>query len=48
MVRGKPAELFQRWERDLKGQGFHLQARVLEFPDGFPGDAGLFLVWGRD
>ena len=29
-------------ERDLKPHGFHLVARVLEFPGGFPGDAGAF------
>jgi hypothetical protein len=46
-LRGEPAELYQRWGRDLKPQGFYLEARVLEFPDGFPGDIGLFLVWGR-
>src|SRR3954452_1348486 len=43
-LRGEAAELYLRWERDLKPHGFHLVARVLEFPGGFPGDAGLFLV----
>jgi CBS domain-containing protein len=45
-LRGEAAELYLRWERDLKPQGFHLVARVLEFPGGMPGDIGLFLVWG--
>jgi CBS domain-containing protein len=44
-LRGEPAELYLRWERDLKPRGFRLSARVLEFPDGFPGDIGLFLSW---
>ena len=34
-------------ERDLKPRGFALSARVLEFPDGKPGDTGLFLSWGE-
>lgn len=44
-LRGEPAELYLRWERDLKPHGFHLSARILEFPGGFPGDIGLFLGW---
>ena len=45
-LRGEAAEMYLRWERDLKARGFHLTARVLDFPDGQPGDIGLFLVWG--
>ena len=46
-LRGEAAEVCLRWERDLKHRGFTLSARVLEFPDGKPGDIGLFLVWER-
>lgn len=45
-LRGEAAEIYLRWERDLKPRGFGLSARVLEFPDGKPGDIGLFLAWG--
>lgn len=45
-LRGEAAEIYLRWERDLKLKGFHLVARVLDFPGGVPGDIGLFLVWG--
>jgi hypothetical protein len=45
-LRGEAAEVYLRWERDLRPQGFHLVARVLEFPGGMPGDIGLFLIWG--
>ena len=45
-LRGEAAEIFLRWERNLKPRGFHLIARVLDFPGGMPGDIGLFLVWG--
>jgi len=44
---GEAGELYLRWERDLKPQGFHLAARVLDFPGGMPGDIGLFLSWGQ-
>ncbi len=46
-LRGDAAEIYLRWERDLKPRGFHLLARVLDFPDGVPGDVGLFLRWGK-
>ncbi len=46
-LRGEAAEMYLRWERELRPRGFHLAARVVEFPDGIPGDIGLFLVWGE-
>ncbi|HVH77065.1 MAG TPA: CBS domain-containing protein [Stellaceae bacterium] len=46
-LRGEAAEIYLRWERDLKPRGFHLAARVLDFPHGMPGDIGLFLGWGE-
>ena len=46
-LRGEAAELYLRWERELRPHGFHLAARVIDFPDGKPGDIGLFLVWGE-
>ena len=45
-LRGEAAEMYLRWERELRPRGFHVTARVLEFPDGVPGDIGLFLAWG--
>jgi hypothetical protein len=45
-MRGEPADLYLRWDRDLKSSGFHLTARVLDYPDGMPGDIGLVLGWG--
>ena len=46
-LRGEAAEIYLRWEHDLKPQGFHLTARVLDFPGDKPGDIGLFLIWGQ-
>ncbi len=46
-LRGEAAEMYLRWERELRPRGFHLAARVVDFPDGMPGDIGLFLVWGE-
>jgi CBS domain-containing protein len=44
-LRGQAAEIYLRWLRELKPRGFRVAARVLEFPDGMPGDIGLFLIW---
>jgi CBS domain-containing protein len=46
-LRGEAAELYLRWERELKPRGFRMAARVLEYPAGMPGDIGLFLIWGE-
>jgi hypothetical protein len=46
-LRGEAAELYLRWNRELKPKGFRLAARVLGFPGGIPGDIGLFLIWGE-
>lgn len=46
-LRGAAAEIYLRWDRELKPQGFHLAARVVDFPGGKPGDIGLFLTWGE-
>lgn len=46
-LRGEAAEIYLRWEQELRPQGFHLSARVLDYPQGKPGDIGLFLRWGE-
>jgi hypothetical protein len=46
-LRGIAAQVFMRWKDELRPHGFGLHARVLEFPDGLPGDIGLFLAWGK-
>ncbi|HJU16336.1 MAG TPA: hypothetical protein VJ770_07685, partial [Stellaceae bacterium] len=46
-LRGEAAEIYLRWERELKPRGFGIAARVLDFPGGMPGDVGLFLIWGE-
>jgi hypothetical protein len=33
------------WERELKPGGFTFGARVIDYPNGMPGDVGLFIGW---
>lgn len=45
-LQGEPADIFQRWRNELQPQGFQIAAQIVDFPDGLPGDAALFLMWG--
>ena len=45
-LRGAPAEVVERWRRELKPMGFGLSARIVSYEDGVLGDVGLFLTWG--
>lgn len=44
-LRGKAARFYTRWREELQPQGFSLQARICNFPNGMPGDVELILAW---
>jgi hypothetical protein len=44
-LQGKAREFFERYDKLAKPQGYKLKAMVINFPDGMPGDVGLFLNW---
>ena len=35
----------QYYEKELKALGFRVQARILDYPGGMPGDVGIYLRW---
>ncbi|WP_171060671.1 histidine kinase [Poseidonocella sp. HB161398] len=41
----KAHELYLTWEKVAKPAGYHLRAYILDFPNGMPGDVGIFLNW---
>jgi hypothetical protein len=45
---GDAAGLYQAAHNELDSEGFRLTARILEYPHGNPGNAGLFLSWPND
>lgn len=45
-LRGEATDVYRFWQKTLKPLGFHLDAQVLNFPGGKPGDVGLTLTWG--
>ncbi|RBP12025.1 CBS domain protein [Roseiarcus fermentans] len=45
-LRGEAADVYDRWRKELKPQGFGFSARIVSYVDGVLGDIGLFLTWG--
>ena len=37
--------VFEWWESELKPGGFGFSARIISYPDGMPGEVGLFVTW---
>jgi CBS domain-containing protein len=47
-LRGEAAEIYDRWRKEMKPQGFRLAARIVSYDDqGAIGDIGLYLTWGE-
>lgn len=44
-LQGKAKELHQLFLDVAKPQGYGLNAMIINFPDGMPGDVGFFLTW---
>lgn len=44
-LRGEAAEIFARWERELRPAGFGLTAQIVDYFDGMPGNIALCLTW---
>jgi hypothetical protein len=42
---GKAREAHALWEKWARPRGFGLRAQILDYPDGMPGDVGLFVTW---
>jgi hypothetical protein len=42
---GRPRQAFEFWRDRLKSAGYGLKAMIVDWPDGMPGDVGLFLTW---
>jgi hypothetical protein len=41
-------QVYDFWNSNLKPGGFKFGARIINFPDGKPGDVGLFFSWPKD
>ncbi|MDJ0944838.1 MAG: hypothetical protein QNJ30_15325 [Kiloniellales bacterium] len=42
---GKARDLYELWKTEGRDKGFRMTAMIVDFPDGKPGDVGLFINW---
>ncbi|UVC18279.1 histidine kinase [Mesorhizobium onobrychidis] len=47
-LQGKAKQLYERYQKNAKPQGYKLKAMVINFPGGMPGDIGFFLSWAPE
>jgi hypothetical protein len=38
-------DVFKWWDAELKPGGFGFSARIINYPNGMPGDVGIFITW---
>lgn len=44
---GRPRQAYELWRDRLRSSGYGLSALIVEWPNGMPGDVGMFLTWGK-
>jgi hypothetical protein len=42
---GRPRQAYLLWKEKLQLLGYQLKAMIVDWPDGVPGDIGLYLAW---
>ncbi len=42
---GLPRQAYLVWKEKLQPLGYQLKAMIVDWPDGVPGDVGLYLSW---
>ena len=47
-LQGKAKELYERYLKFGKPQGYKLKAMIINFPGGIPGDVGFFIGWAPE
>jgi len=47
-LQGKAKEFYERYRGLGRPAGYKLKAMIISFPDGIPGDVGMFLNWEDD
>lgn len=44
-LQGLPRQAYEVWREKLQPKGYRLKAMIVDWPDGMPGDVGMFLSW---
>ena len=42
---GAPRSVYEIWQEKLKPLGYHLRAMIVDWPEGFPGNVGMYIAW---
>jgi hypothetical protein len=42
---GVPKEIHALWHKHFRPRGYKLKVQIVDFPNGMPGDVGMFLAW---
>ncbi|WP_395667104.1 hypothetical protein [Methylocella sp.] len=42
---GAPRQIYDFWKEHLQPLGYGLKAMIIDWPNGFPGDVGMFVTW---
>ncbi|HXW30414.1 MAG TPA: hypothetical protein VEK55_13710 [Xanthobacteraceae bacterium] len=42
---GVPKEIYDLWHKHFRPRGYKLKVQIVDFPNGMPGDVGMFLSW---
>lgn len=42
---GIPKEIYNLWYKHFRPRGYKLKVQIVDFPNGMPGDVGMFLSW---
>jgi hypothetical protein len=45
---GAARRVFEFWRDDLQPRGFRFFARIINYPEGMPGDVGIFVSWPKE
>lgn len=44
-LQGLPRQAYLTWKEKLQPLGYRLKAQIVDWPEGVPGDVGLYLSW---
>ncbi|MFO1140529.1 MAG: hypothetical protein U1E41_15780 [Paracoccus sp. (in: a-proteobacteria)] len=42
---GRPRLVYEFWKEHLQPLGYHLKAQIVDWPNGMPGDIGIYITW---
>jgi hypothetical protein len=42
---GRPRQAYLTWKEKLQPLGYKLSAQIVDWPNGVPGDVGLYISW---